>query len=108
MGVQSEFLPLCAVIGPLNFQLQLDVEQDAIDRFPVVSAQIQKEIDDNNVALPGSLLGDDRYDIPSLPEDELVKIEAFVKESSAKHSASLEGRAAEYFKPASRAPVEVQ
>ena len=65
-------------------------------------------MDEGNVALPGSLLGDDRYDIPSIPEEELVKIEDFVKEAQAKYSASLTGRAAEYFKPASRPPVAVQ
>lgn len=77
------------------------------ERFPAVSAQIQKEMDAGEVALPGSLLGEDRFDIPAIPEDEVVRIEAFVHEALSKQSASLTGRAAEYFIPASHRPVEV-
>jgi len=52
-----------------------DAEKDTRERWAEVSGQIKKEIAAGKVSLPGDLLGDDKYDIPSLSTDQLEEIE---------------------------------
>jgi len=107
-SMNGEYIDPRSVKMKNSWIYRLDCEKDARERWPIMSAQIQKEMDAGAVALPGSLLGDDRFDIPEIEEEEYLKIEAFVQDAMKHHSASLTGRAAEYFKPRSQLPVEVQ
>jgi hypothetical protein len=60
----------------------LDAEADTRERFAAVSAQIKAELAANNdiPILPMSLLGDDKFDVPSISDERRREVAQMAKD----------------------------